>query len=435
LYDIVFKNMSCSVIKGICFTGLIPASASARYSNSLSGKWLSELLISKMFSKKRTGGQMGLWDKLKGELIDIIEWLDDSSDTIVSRFERYDNEIKYGAKLVVREGQLAAFINEGQLADVFKPGTYTLETQNMPILATLKGWKYGFSSPFKAEVYFCSTRQFTSLKWGTPGPVTMRDAEFGPVRVTAYGLYSIKLKDPAVFIRQIVGTDSNFTTSEIEDNLRGKIGSRIKEVLPDAGIPVIDLESKVIQLGEALRTRIAPAMEEFGLELTEVQVQDVGLPEEVERAIDKAGAIRAIGNMQAYTQYETASSINDAANNPGGLAAAGVGVGIGLGMGGQLAGAMGGMLSSQPQAASIVVPPPLPPQIQLFVALNGQQAGPFDSAALLQMAQSGQLTRETLVWKQGMASWGAAGQVAELVPLFGSVSYSCPLTVMPEINP
>lgn len=364
---------------------------------------------------------MGLWDKLKGELIDIIEWLDDSHDTIVYRFERYDNEIKYGAKLVVREGQLAAFINEGQLADVFKPGTYTLETQNMPILTTLKGWKYGFSSPFKAEIYFCSTRQFTNLKWGTPGPVTMRDPEFGPVRVTAYGLYSIKLKDPAIFIRQIVGTDSNFTTSEIEDNLRGKIGSRIKEVMPDAGIPVIDLESKVIQLGETLKARIAPSMEEFGLELTEVQVQDVGLPEEVERAIDKAGAMRAIGNMQTYTQYETASAIKDAANNPGGLAAAGVGVGMGFGMGGQMAGAMGGMFSGQAQPAQQVAPPPLPPQILLFVALNGQQAGPFDSAALQQMAQSGQLTRETLVWKQGMASWTAAGQVTELASVFGTV--------------
>jgi membrane protease subunit (stomatin/prohibitin family) len=357
---------------------------------------------------------MGIWDKLKGELIDIVEWLDDSQDTIVYRFERYDNEIKYGARLVVREGQLAAFINEGRLADVFKPGTYTLETRNMPILATLKGWKYGFSSPFKAEVYFCSTRQFTNLKWGTPGPVTMRDTEFGAVRVTAYGLYSIKLIDPALFIRQIVGTDGNFTTSEIEDNLRGKIGSRIKEVLPEAGIPVIDLESKVIQLGEALKERIAPAIAEFGLELTEVQVQDVGLPDEVEKAIDKAGAMRAVGNLQAYTQYETAASINDAANNPGGLAAAGVGVGMGVGIGGQMA----GMFAGQTQPA---IPPPLPSGIQLFVALSGQQAGPFDAAVLQQMAHTGQLSRETLVWKQGMSEWAAAGQLPELASIFGTV--------------
>jgi membrane protease subunit (stomatin/prohibitin family) len=371
---------------------------------------------------------MGLWDKIKGEFIDIVQWLDDTNDTLVYRFERYGNEIKYNAKLVVREGQLAAFINEGQLADVFKPGTYTLETKNLPLLATLQGWKYGFESPFKAEVYFCSTRQFTNLKWGTPGPCTMRDPEFGVVRVTAYGLYSIKIKDPAVFIREIVGTDCNFTTERIEDNLRGKIGTRIKEVMPDAGIPVIDLEGKVIQLGETLRSRIAPAFEGFGLDLTEVQVQDIGLPEEVERAIDKAGAMRAIGNMQTFTQYETAHSINDAANNPGGLAAAGVGVGMGFGMGGQMAGAMGGMFAGEPQSQQqsgpvgvSSAPPPLPPQIQLYVAVNGQQTGPFDMAVLQQMVQSGQLNRETLIWKQGMASWTAAGQLQELTALFGSL--------------
>ena len=365
---------------------------------------------------------MALWDKLKGEFIDIVQWLDDTNDTLVYRFERYGNEIKYNAKLVVREGQMAAFINEGQLADVFKPGTYTLTTQNLPILATLKGWKYGFESPFKAEIYFCSTRQFTNLKWGTPGPVTMRDPEFGAVRVTAFGLYSIKVKDPALFIREIVGTDGTFTTEQIEDNLRGKIGSRIKEVMPGAGIPIVDLESKVIQLGETLKARIAPAVEALGLELMEVQVQDVGLPEEVERAIDKAGAMRAIGNMQTYTQYETAGSINDAANNPGGLAAAGVGVGMGFGMGGQMAGSMGGMFAGQSQPGiGGASPPPLPPQIHLFVAINGQQAGPFDLAALQQMALSGQLTRDSLVWKQGMADWTVAGQVAELSAVFAAV--------------
>jgi membrane protease subunit (stomatin/prohibitin family) len=367
---------------------------------------------------------MGLWDKLKAELIDIVQWLDDTNDTLVYRFERYGNEIKYNAKLVVREGQMAAFINEGQLADVFKPGTYTLTTQNLPVLATLKGWKYGFESPFKAEVYFCSTRQFTNLKWGTPGPVTMRDPEFGAVRVTAFGLYSIRIKDPAVFIREIVGTDGNFTTEGIQDNLRGKIGTRIKEVMPDAGIPIIDLESKVVQLGETLRTRVAPAIEALGLDLTEVQVQDIGLPEEVERAIDKAGAMRAIGNMQTYTQYETASSINDAANNPGGLAAAGVGVGMGFGMGGQMAGAMGGMFVGQAQPGSggaSLTPPPLPTSVQFFVAVNGQQNGPFDLAVLQQMAQSGQLTRDSLVWKQGMAAWSAASTVDELAVVFGSV--------------
>lgn len=378
---------------------------------------------------------MALWDKLKAELIDIIQWLDDTNDTLIYRFPRYNNEIKYNAKLVVREGQSAVFINEGQIADIYGPGTYTLTTQNMPVLATLKGWKYGFESPFKAEVYFCSTRQFTNLKWGTPGPCTMRDPEFGAVRVTAFGIYSIKMKDPAIFIKEIAGTDGSFTTEEIQENLKGKIGLRIKEVMPELKIPVIDLESKVFTLGEMLKERIAPAFEGLGLNLTEVQVQDVGLPEEVERAIDKAGAMKAIGNMQMYTQYETANSINDAANNPGGLAAAGVGIGMGFGMGGQMGNTMGsaftnmvqqpgitpGFSETTPQPPPMPGPPPLPTVLQLFVAISGQQAGPFDLPALQQMALQGQLTKESLVWKQGMASWATAGTVDELVPVFGSV--------------
>lgn len=362
---------------------------------------------------------MSLLDKLKGEFIDIIQWLDDANDTMVYRFERYGNEIKYKARLVVREGQMAAFVNEGRLADVFRPGTYTLETKNLPVLATLQGWKYGFESPFKAEVYFCSTRQFTNLKWGTPGPCLMRDPEFGVLRVTAFGLYSIRIKEPAVFIREIVGTDGSFTTASIEDNLRGKIGTRIKEVMPEAGIPVIDLESRVVQLGETLKSRIAADFAAFGLELMEVQVQDIGLPEEVEKAIDKAGAMRAIGNLQAYTQYEAASAIRDAANNPGGLAAAAVGVGMGFGLGGQVAGALGGFGNGQPSpSSSAAAPPPLQPLYH--VARDGQSSGPFDLATMRDLVLSGTLGRESLVWKQGMASWDSASSLAELAPLFES---------------
>lgn len=366
---------------------------------------------------------MGIIDKVKGELLDIIQWLDDSDDTLVYRFERYNNEIKYHAKLVVREGQVAVFINEGKLADVFRPGTYSLETSNLPVLATLQGWKYGFESPFKAEIYFCSTRQFTNLKWGTPGPCTMRDPEFGAVRVTAYGLYSLRIKTPELFIREVVGTDGTFSTGSIEDNLRGKIGTRIKEVMPEAGIPIIDLESKVIQLGETLKNRIVPAFEKLGLDLVEVQIQDIGLPEEVEKAIDKAGAMRVIGDIQSYTQYETASAIRDAANNPGGLAAAGVGVGMGFGMGGQIAGAMAGNIS---HPVGLPLPPPLPADAQFYVALDGRQSGPYNLFALQKMAQSGQLTRESLVWKQGLPSWDAAGQQHELDLLFGTVPPSIP---------
>lgn len=361
---------------------------------------------------------MALWDKLMGEIVDIVEWLDDSNNTLAYRFERYQNEIKYGAKLVVREGQMAAFINEGQLADVFKPGTHTLTTQNMPILATLKGWKYGFNSPFKAEVYFVSTRKFTDLKWGTPGPAMMRDKDFGVVRVTAFGIYAIRVKDPGIFIKDLVGTDNRFTTDEIQENLRGKIGLRIKEVMPELGMPVIDLEAKVTELGNRLRERLNPEFEGMGIELVEVQVQDIGLPEEVEKALDKRGAIAAIGNMQAYTQYETASSIRDAANNPGGAAGVGVGLGAGMAMGAQMANAMGGAFGGA--AAGGATPPPIPGAAGFHVAVNGQQTGPFDMNALGQAVANGQVTRASLVWKAGMAQWLKAGDVPELAALFAN---------------
>ena len=360
---------------------------------------------------------MALWDKLKAELLDIVEWLDSTNDTLAYRFERYQNEIKMGAKLVVREGQMAAFVNEGKLADVFKPGTYTLSTQNLPILTTLRGWKYGFDSPFKAEVYFLSTRKFTDLKWGTPGPATMRDKDFGIVRATAYGLYSIRVNNPEIFIKDLVGTDDRFTLAEIQENLRGKVGLRIKEVMPELGLPVVEMEARVTEMGQRLKDRLQGDFNAMGLELVEVQVQDIGLPEEVEKAIDKRGAMAAVGNLAAYTQYETASSIRDAANNPGGLAGAGVGLGAGVAMGQAMMGAMAGAANASPG----VSPPPLPGGATTFhVAIGGNQAGPFDMGTLQQQASSGQLTRDTLVWKAGMAQWAKAGEVPELAHLFAN---------------
>jgi membrane protease subunit (stomatin/prohibitin family) len=355
---------------------------------------------------------MALWDKLLGELIDIVEWLDDTNDTLAYRFERYQNEIKYGAKLVVREGQMAAFINEGKLADVFKPGTYELTTQNLPVLTTLRGWKYGFNSPFKAEVYFCSTRKFTDLKWGTPGPAMFRDKDFGMVRATAFGIYAIRVKDPGTFVVDLVGTEGRFTTEQIQENLRGKIGLRIKEVMPELGIPVIEMEAKVTEIGNRLRDRLQPDFNTLGLELLEVQVQDIGLPEEVEKAIDKRGAIAAVGNLQAYAQYETASSIRDAANNPGGAAGAGVGLGAGIAMGAQMMNNMAGAGAA---------PPPIPGAGGFHVAAGQSQSGPFDLGTLRQQASSGSFTRDSLVWKPGMAQWVKAGEVAELAALFADV--------------
>lgn len=362
--------------------------------------------------------------KLTGELIDIIEWLDDSSNTLVYRYERHNNEIKYGAKLTVREGQMAVFINEGQIADVFKPGMHTLTTQNLPILSTIKGWKYGFESPFKAEVYFVNTRKFTDLKWGTPGPATMRDKEFGIVRATAFGIYTIRIKDAGIFIRDISGTEGRFTTDEIQENLRGKIGLRIKEVMPELGISIIDMEAKVTEMGRMLRERIGVDFEAMGLELCEVQVQDIGLPEEVEKAIDKRGAIAAVGNLQAYTQYETASAIQAAATTPNSAAGAGMGLGAGFAMGGAMAGQMGAAMSAgaagMQAPASNAMPPPLPTAAAYHVAVGGAQTGPFDMIALQSQASGGQLKRDSLVWKAGMAQWVKAGEVSELAALFAN---------------
>lgn len=362
---------------------------------------------------------MALWDKLVGELVDIIEWLDDSHDTLAYRFERYQNEIKYGAKLVVREGQQAAFINEGKLADVFKPGTYDLTTHNLPILTTLRGWKYGFNSPFKAEVYFISTRKFTELKWGTPGPAMMRDKDFGMVRVTSFGIYSIRAKDPGIIVRDLVGTEGRFTVEQVQENLRGKIGLRVKELMPELGIPVIEMSAKVYEMGTKLHDRLQPDFDALGLELVEVQVQDIGLPEEVSKAIDKRGAMAAVGDLRAYAAYETASSIHDAASNPGGAAGAGMGLGAGIAMGAQMMNSMTGAAGVAPGGGGM--PPPIPGAAMFHVAVNGAQAGPFDMNALQQQAASGQLTRASLVWRNGMPQWSKAGDVAELAPLFTNV--------------
>src|SRR3984885_2191307 len=225
---------------------------------------------------------MGLFDKLRHELIDIIDWTDDSGHTLVWRFPRYENEIKYGAKLVVRESQSAAFINEGKLADVFAPGTYTLQTQNLPILSTLRGWKYGFESPFKAEVYFVSTRTVTDRKWGTKNPIMLRDAEFGLVRLRAFGTYAIRVSDPAAFLRQIAGTEARFTIEQVEEQLRDLLVSRLPDALGNAKIAALDLAGNYDKLGRLIAAQIQPDFTNFGLQIVNLLVENISLPPEVE---------------------------------------------------------------------------------------------------------------------------------------------------------
>jgi membrane protease subunit (stomatin/prohibitin family) len=361
---------------------------------------------------------MGLWDKLRGELIDIIEWTEPPhSDILAWRFPRYHNEIKMGAKLVVREGQAAAFVNEGQLADVFRPGTYTLQTENMPILSTLRGWKYGFNSPFKAEVYFIAMRQWTDLKWGTANPIMLRDPEFGPVRVRAFGTYAMHVSDPATFLRQIVATDPNLETYEITNQLRNAIVSRFADAVGQAKLPVLDLAGNYDRIAKVAQQVIGPDLAAMGLELTAFYIENVSLPPEVEKALDKRTEMGVLGNLDQYTKYQTANAIPEAARNPGGIAGVGAGFGAGMAIAGQMAGAL------QPgQQAAAGGPPPLPGGgASFYAAIDGKQAGPFDVAALTAKAREGALTRATLVWKAGMSNWVAAETVPELHAVFAQV--------------
>ena len=359
---------------------------------------------------------MGLFDKIRGEFIDVIEWTDDSGDTLVYRFERHGNEIKNGAQLTVREGQSAVFIDEGRLADIFTPGMYKLETANLPILSTLKGWKHGFESPFKAEVYFVSTRLFTDQKWGTKNPITMRDPEFGPVRVRAFGTYAVRVTDPGMFIKEIVGTDGRFTTAEVVEQIRNVLVARFSDALAESGIAVLDMAANLDELGGTLLGRVTHDIAGYGLELKTLLVENVSLPPAVEEALDKRTSMGVIGDLSKYTQYQAATAIGDAAKNPGGGGAAAAGIGAGLGF--AMAGQMGQALAQPGRPAA--GPPPIP-QSLFYAAVDGQQAGPFDMATLKEQIRTGRVKKDTLVWAEGMAEWTAADKVEAVSKLFGAV--------------
>ncbi|MGA3488976.1 SPFH domain-containing protein [Micromonosporaceae bacterium DT55] len=371
---------------------------------------------------------MGFMDKLRGELIDIIEFLDDSRDTIVWRFPRHGNEIKMGAKLIVRESQTAVFVNEGQIADVFPPGTYELQTKNMPILSTLKGWKYGFQSPFKAEVYFVNTRRFTDMKWGTQNPITLRDAEFGMVRVRAFGAFAVQVTDPVKLLRELVGTDPQFRTEEVQDYLRQVVVGRLGPVLAGAGVPMLDLAMHQHDLSIKLAGLLTTELAEVGIAIPRFVIENISLPPEVEKALDKRSSMGILGNMNQYTQFQAANALEQAAANPGG-ASEGMSLGLGLAAGQQMAATLAGN-AAQPTpvapaaaptpAAAAAAPPPLPTAAEWFIGVNGQQQGPFDAAALAAQVSGGGLTAETLVWKTGMAGWVPAAQVPEIAALLAA---------------
>ncbi len=356
---------------------------------------------------------MGIWDFLTGEFIDVIHWVDDTRDTMVWRFEREGHEIKYGAKLTVREGQSAVFVHEGQLADVFTPGLYMLETNNMPVMTTLQHWDHGFKSPFKSEIYYVNTTRFTDLKWGTKNPIMCRDPEFGPVRIRAFGTYTIRVIDPAKFLSEIVGTDGEFTSDEISYQIRSIIVTKASAALAGSNIPVLDMAANTIDLGKLIAAQVSPALAEYGLSLPEFYIENISLPPAVEQAMDKRTSMGLAGDLGKFTQYSAAEAMTSAAQTPN----SGMGAGIGMGMGIAMAQstAQQGPWGAHPAAAA---PPPPPVEHVWHIAENGQTKGPYSKADLGRMASDGSLKRETFVWTPGQDGWMKAEDVTELAQLF-----------------
>jgi len=364
---------------------------------------------------------MGIFDFLTGEFIDVIHWVDDTRDTMVWRFEREGHEIKYGAKLTVREGQAAVFVHEGQLADVFTPGLYMLETNNMPILTTLNHWDHGFKSPFKSEIYYVNTTRYSDLKWGTKNPIMIRDPEFGPTRIRAFGTYTVKVTDPARFLVEVVGTDGEFTMDEISFQIRNIIVQEFSRVIAASGIPVLDMAANTADLGKLIAAEVSPVLEEYGLSIPEFYIENISLPPAVEEALDKRTSMGLAGDLGKFTQYSAAEAMTAAAKNPngGGGMGAGLGMGMGMAMAGQMANA--GPWGARPapaQSHTAMMPPPPPVEHIWHIAQDGQTKGPYSRADMGKMVSSGELTRETHVWTPGQDGWKTADDVAELAQLF-----------------
>lgn len=285
---------------------------------------------------------MGLFDMVRGQLIDVIEWTDDTDNTLVHKYDMNGKEIMMGAQLTVRESQSAIFVDEGKLADVFGPGRYELSTRNLPVMTALRAWKFGFNSPFKSDVYFISTRQFMDRKWGTANPVMMRDKEFGMIRVRAFGSFSFRVKDPAVFMREVFGTSSLFTAEGVEGQIRSLAVSGLSDAIAQSGIAALDLAANYDELSRCALETLAPRVEAMGLTLCGFVIENISLPEEVEKTIDRRTSMGVVGDMNRYAQFQAAEAMREAANNSsGGLAGMGVGMGAGVAMGQMFAQSMG----------------------------------------------------------------------------------------------
>ena len=346
---------------------------------------------------------MGLMDYLKTQLLEIIQWEDDSRDTISWRFPDQDKEIKRGAQLIVRESQAAQFVYVGQFGDTFGPGKHTLVTENIPVLSTIKGWKYGFESPFKADVYYVNTRLFTGNKWGTSNPIMLRDADFGIVRARAFGTYDFKVVDVKTFLKEVAGTDNHFRLDEFADTMRSRLVSVFTDALASAKIPVLDVASRYGELGAALLPLLNPVLtQKYGLELGSFIIENVSLPPEVESAIDKRSSMAAIGNLNDYVKLQMAEGLAKGGGGPGGAAAE---LAMGFGMAQQMMSQPGGMLAPQstPAAAGAPAPVAVSPASALPELLS-----PADAAKLLGVSEAdvvASLTDGSLKGKKIGASW------------------------------
>ena len=335
---------------------------------------------------------MGLMDYLKTQFLEIIQWEDDSRDTISYRHPDTQKEIKRGAKLIVRESQVAQFIYLGQFGDTFGPGEWSLTTDNIPILSTLKGWKYGFESPFKADVYFINTRLFTGNKWGTANPILLRDPDFGVVRVRAYGTYDFHVVDPKLFLKEVAGTDDHFRLDEFADTMRSRIVSVFSEAVAAAKVPVLDVAARYQELGEALRPVINPAVtSKYGLEIPSFIVENVSVPPEVEQAIDKRSSMAAVGNLNDYVKFQMAQGIGQGG---GGTAASATELGAGLAMGQQIAQSFGAGQTPAPGATPQSSPPaqPSPTASAPGTSSFPDLMSPADAAKALGVSESDVLT-------------------------------------------
>ncbi len=348
---------------------------------------------------------MGFWDKIFGEFIDVIDWLDESNNTMVYRFLRYNNEIKYGAKLTVRQAQAAVFVNEGEIADVLGPGIYALETQNLPILTSLQHWDHNFNSPFKAEVYFCNLRQFLDLKWGTKNPIILRDREFGVIRLRAFGTYGVRIDDPALFIKEIVGTNGHFSIEDISNQLRNHIISRFTDIVASSNIPVLDLASNYDQLGEYISQKIADEFSKYGLELTGVLIENISVPPAVEEALDKRSSMGIIKDLSDYLTFQTAESMTKGGGSAAGDMAA---MGVGFAMAEKLANKFDNKKSYIPQ----------PYEKMYYFAQEKDPKGPFSIDEIEEFIKESKINSKTLMWATGMEKWESAKELEEIESLF-----------------